>query len=122
MMCCRRFLCQISVETLMDASELSSRGSGMNISCSSHSFQTVFLEFFGSGAMSTVKLVIVPFLIAFRTLLNSSRIDCWSNTGVPLMAVMYEPLISRLRFLDDWWNLIDLSKEELRWTSWMNVR
>ena len=43
---------------LINASELSLRGSGTKMLCSSHSFQIVFLGVLGSGAMSIVKFSI----------------------------------------------------------------
>ena len=60
---------------LIEASELSSRGSGMNMLCSSHSFQTVFLEVLGTGAISIVKVLIEPLASALRIFLNSSKME-----------------------------------------------
>ena len=77
-----------SVSTLIEASELSSRGSGMKISCSSHSFQSVLRVDLDTGAISIVNLSISPFFMAFQSLVNLRITDSWSNTGVPLIAVM----------------------------------
>ena len=109
----------------MDASELSFHGSGMKMSCSSHSFQSVLQVDLDTGAISIVNLLMSPFFMSARSLVNSRMTDSWSNTGVPktgvpLIAVIYDPLMRHCLFLDS--APKQLCADVFCWISCMYVR
>ena len=102
--------------------ELSSCGSGTKMSCSSHSFQIVFKEFFSNGDMSIVKSDIPSLLIDCHNFWNCLRAYALSNIGIPLIAVMQEPIISRFLFLGSQSQLRDVATEDLFCVSSMKTQ